>query len=63
MLPEHAERIRKIVDDTIEKLDQLMDGAIKRDDWLLYKELVTFIYPDEVRGVERNLQRNYQLPK
>jgi hypothetical protein len=62
VLPEHAERIRTIVDDTVAELNQLMDGIIERDDWLLKEEFVTFIYPDEVGGKGLRWQRHYRSP-
>lgn len=57
VLPEHAERVRKVVDDTIQHLDQLMGGVIQRDNWLLKDEEVVILHPANVRGQRFRWQR------
>ncbi len=50
LLPENAEVVRQVVDDTIKELDQLMSGAIEREKFLLGTEEFKIIHPPAWRG-------------
>ena len=43
-LPEEVERVKKVVDDTIAHLDELLDGRITKDNWA-HSDQFKLIYP------------------
>lgn len=44
LLPEHLERVKKVVDNMIDELDVLLEGRVKADDWL-HKDDMEAIHP------------------
>ncbi len=40
LLPEHIDIVKKVVDDTIDKLDELIGGQVMKDNWLTSDSLV-----------------------
>ncbi|MDA2918475.1 hypothetical protein MYX76_03090 [Desulfobacterota bacterium AH_259_B03_O07] len=44
LLPHHTDTVKKIVDDIIDNLDKLLEGKIKKDNWL-HSDAFQLIYP------------------
>jgi hypothetical protein len=44
IMPEHLDMAKKVVDDTVDALDKLLDGKLTKDNWLRSDRL-TVIYP------------------
>jgi len=46
--PEHIDKVKKVVDDTVMELDRLLGGKITQNDWL-HKDEMKLIYPPNAK--------------
>ena len=46
--PEHIDRVKKVVDDTVAELDRLLGGKITQNNWL-HKDEMKLIYPPDAK--------------
>jgi len=43
--PKHVEVVKKVIDDMISALDELMDGSLSKEDWL-HSDQFSLVYPE-----------------